>query len=112
MKCFVAVAMTAVLPASATTVADVSGVQEVRATGELSSVIEPIATVRLEGRMKELRGHRTIAIDAHGIGLLAHVSDGIGGMGLGRLIEYRGTNSMFTGRQAQRIQDHITGRFG
>jgi phosphate transport system ATP-binding protein len=53
-----------------------------------------------------------IAIVTHNMQQAARVSDYTGFMYLGEMVEYGGTDQVFTGPKDKRTEDYITGRFG
>jgi phosphate transport system ATP-binding protein len=85
---------------------------EVLLMDEPCSALDPIATAKIEELIDQLRGHYTIVIVTHNMQQAARVSDNTGFMYLGRLIEYRETETMFTTPKKQQTHDYVTGRFG
>lgn len=85
---------------------------EVLLLDEPTSALDPIATARIEDLIDELRGEITVLIVTHNMQQAARLSDYAAYMYLGKLIEYNGTNDMFTRPRCQRTEDYITGRFG
>ena len=84
---------------------------------EPCSALDPIATQRIEDLMRELAKEYTIVIVTHNMQPAARVSDRAafmlaGDERIGRLIEYRQTEELFTNPRDQRTEDYITGRFG
>ncbi len=84
---------------------------------EPCSALDPIATQRIEDLMRELAKEYTIVIVTHNMQQAARVSDRAafmlaGDERIGRLIEYRPTEELFTNPRDQRTEDYITGRFG
>lgn len=79
---------------------------------EPCSALDPIATSRIEDLMEELKQHYTVIIVTHNMQQAARVSDYTAFLYLGELIEFDGTNKMFTTPSKQQTQDYITGRFG
>ncbi len=85
---------------------------------EPCSALDPIATVRIEELMAELKERYTIAIVTHNMQQAARVSDrtaffttGADRSG-GQLVEVDATDKIFTSPNDQRTEDYITGRFG
>ncbi len=84
---------------------------------EPCSALDPIATQRIEDLMRELAKEYTIVIVTHNMQQAARVSDRAafmlaGDERIGRLVEYRQTEELFTNPRDQRTEDYITGRFG
>ena len=79
---------------------------------EPCSALDPIATLRIEELMVELKKEYTILIVTHNMQQAARVSDYAGFMLLGELIEFGGTPAMFTVPKDARTEGYITGRFG
>ncbi len=90
---------------------------EVVLMDEPCSALDPIATLKIEDLMHGLAERFTIVIVTHNLQQAARVSDWTGFMlaaedGIGRLVEYRPTQDMFTNPQEDRTEAYITGRFG
>jgi len=90
----------------------IAGDPEVLLMDEPCSALDPIATARIEELIDELRGRYSIIIVTHNMQQAARVSNNTAFMYLGRLIEYGGTESMFTAPKNPKTVDYITGRFG
>jgi len=85
---------------------------EVILMDEPCSALDPIATLRVEDLMRELRQHYTIIIVTHNMQQAARVSDRTALFWLGELIEEASTAQLFT-RPAQKMtEDYISGRVG
>lgn len=85
---------------------------EVILMDEPASALDPIATLRLEELIAELKARYTIVIVTHNMQQAARVSDFTGLFWLGELIEFSPTEKMFTRPQKQLSEDYITGRMG
>jgi phosphate transport system ATP-binding protein len=85
---------------------------EVLLMDEPCSALDPIATAKIEDLIDELSGHYTIVIVTHNMQQAARVSDNVGFMYLGRLVEYGNTDTMFVNPKLKQTSDYITGRFG
>ena len=85
---------------------------EVILMDEPASALDPIATLRLEELIAELKENYTIVIVTHNMQQAARVSDFTGLFWLGELIEFLPTAQMFTRPQKQLSEDYITGRMG
>lgn len=79
---------------------------------EPCSALDPIATMKIEELMIELKRHYTILIVTHNMQQAARVSDYTGFMLLGDLIEFDITSKIFTAPEDERTDGYITGRFG
>ena len=84
---------------------------------EPCSSLDPIATLRIEDLMRELRGSVTQIIVTHNMQQAARVSDRTAFMLMGEgrageLVEYGPTVEMFRNPSDRRTEDYITGRFG
>ncbi|MBM3343468.1 MAG: phosphate ABC transporter ATP-binding protein [Betaproteobacteria bacterium] len=85
---------------------------EVLLMDEPCSALDPIATAKIEDLIHQLSGHYTIVIVTHNMQQAARVSDNVGFMYLGRLIEYGDTDTVFVNPKLTQTSDYITGRFG
>jgi phosphate transport system ATP-binding protein len=79
---------------------------------EPCSALDPIATMRVEELMIELKSEYTILIVTHNMQQAARVSDFTGFMLLGDLIEFGLTEQIFTSPREDKTEEYITGRFG
>lgn len=79
---------------------------------EPCSALDPIATLRIEELMQELKRNYNIIIVTHNMQQAARVSDECGFMLLGELVEFGRTEVIFTGPKDKRTENYITGRFG
>lgn len=79
---------------------------------EPCSALDPVATLKIEKLMYELKKQYTIVIVTHNMQQAARVSDFTGYFLLGELIEIGETNKIFTNPKDSRTEDYITGRFG
>jgi len=85
---------------------------EVILLDEPCSALDPIATLRIEELMNELKENYTLVIVTHNMQQAARVSDYTAFMYLGDLIEYGDTDQMFTTPAKKQTEDYITGRYG
>jgi phosphate transport system ATP-binding protein len=90
----------------------IAGNPEVLLMDEPCSALDPIATMKIEDLIDELKGTYTILIVTHNMQQAARCSDNTAFMYLGRLIEYGETDSIFTNPKLKRTEDYVTGRFG
>ena len=89
---------------------------------EPCSALDPIATLRIEELMRELRERYTIVVVTHNMQQAARVSDRTAFLTLdtddednapaGILVEYDHTETIFTRAADERTESYITGRFG
>ncbi len=92
---------------------------EVILMDEPASALDPIATLRIEELMQELKKDYTIIIVTHNMQQAARVSDYTAMMMLlnqeersGTVIEFDRTETIFTNPKDKRTEDYVTGRFG
>src|SRR2546426_2680121 len=90
---------------------------EVLLMDEPCSALDPIATLRIEELIRELRKELTIVIVTHNMQQAARVSDLTAFMlageeRVGELVEVGTTKDLFTNPTDRRTEDYITGRFG
>jgi phosphate transport system ATP-binding protein len=85
---------------------------EVILMDEPCSALDPIATMKIEELMQELKKEYTIVIVTHNMQQAARVSNWTGFFLLGELIEYGKTSELFSRPKDRRTEDYITGRFG
>jgi phosphate transport system ATP-binding protein len=85
---------------------------EVLLMDEPCSALDPLATLRIEELMQDLKRDYTIIIVTHNMQQAARASDDAGFMYLGELIEFGPTAQLFTRPQDMRTEDYITGKFG
>jgi phosphate transport system ATP-binding protein len=79
---------------------------------EPCSALDPIATLKIEELIYDLKERYTIVIVTHNLQQAARVSDRTAFFWLGRLVEYGQTPDMFTKPKDKLTEDYITGRFG
>jgi len=85
---------------------------EVILMDEPCSSLDPVATLRIEELMKELKHTYTIVIVTHNMQQAARTSDWTGFFLLGELLEYAPTGDLFTRPKDHRTESYITGRYG
>jgi len=85
---------------------------EVILMDESTSALDPIATLRVEELIAELKKEYTIVIVTHNMQQAARVSDFTGLFWLGELVEFSDTNEMFTRPKQELTEAYITGRMG
>ena len=79
---------------------------------EPASALDPIATLRIEELIHELKSLYTIIIVTHNMQQAARVSDVTGFFWLGELIEFAPTDTIFTVPSHELTENYITGRMG
>ncbi len=79
---------------------------------EPASALDPIATLKIEDLIRELKQQYTIAIVTHNLQQAARISQYTGFFLTGTLIEYGPTSEVFDRPADKRTEDFITGRFG
>jgi phosphate transport system ATP-binding protein len=79
---------------------------------EPCSALDPIATLRIEELMFQLKRDFTIVIVTHNMQQAARISDLTAFFFQGRLVEMGPTDQMFTRPEKKETEDYITGRFG
>jgi phosphate transport system ATP-binding protein len=95
---------------------------EVILMDEPCSALDPVATLRIEQLMQELKSDYTIIIVTHNMQQAARVSDrtaffsvdvdSTSGDRTGELVEYDRTEKIFSQPSDNRTEDYVTGRFG
>ena len=79
---------------------------------EPCSALDPIATLRIEELMQELKKNYTIVIVTHNMQQAARASDNTAFLYLGELVEYGETKRIYSSPKEKRTEDYLTGRFG
>jgi phosphate transport system ATP-binding protein len=79
---------------------------------EPCSALDPIATMRIEELINELKKDFTIVIVTHNMQQATRCSDFCGFFYLGNLVEFDRTQAIFTSPREKRTEDYVTGRFG
>jgi phosphate transport system ATP-binding protein len=85
---------------------------EVILMDESTSALDPIATLRIEELIAELKQEYTIVIVTHNMQQAARVSDYTGLFWLGELVEFSETEAVFTRPKQELTEAYITGRMG
>ncbi len=85
---------------------------EVILMDEPCSALDPIATLKIEELIEELKEKYTIIIVTHNMQQAARVSDVTAFFYLGELVECGDTKTIFTTPEKKQTEDYITGRFG
>jgi phosphate transport system ATP-binding protein len=79
---------------------------------EPCSALDPIATLKVEELLRELKEEYTIVIVTHNMQQASRISEWCGFMWLGELVEFRKTQDLFTRPQDTRTEEYVTGRVG
>jgi phosphate transport system ATP-binding protein len=85
---------------------------EVILMDESTSALDPIATLKIEELIAELKQKYTIVIVTHNMQQAARVSDSTGLFWLGELVEFSPTSELFIHPKAELTEAYITGRMG
>lgn len=85
---------------------------EVILMDEPTSALDPIATLKIEELMEDLKKDFTIIIVTHNMQQATRISDYTAFFMLGEIIEYAPTEKLFKDPQNKKTEDYITGRFG
>ena len=91
---------------------------EVVLMDEPCSALDPLATLKVEDLIAELRGEFTIVMVTHNMQQAARVSDRTAFLLMdsqtraGKLIEFSPTGDLFTNPQDERTEAYLSGRFG
>lgn len=85
---------------------------EVLLLDEPCSALDPIATLKIEELLFQLKGDTTIVIVTHNMQQAARVADYTGFFLLGKLIEFGDTRKIFQNPGVKETEDYVTGRFG
>ncbi len=79
---------------------------------EPCSALDPIATLKIEDLIAELKRAVTIVIVTHNMQQAARVADRTAFMLAGEVIEVGPTQTIFTNPEDSRTEDYVTGKFG
>jgi phosphate transport system ATP-binding protein len=85
---------------------------EVILMDEPCSALDPIATLKIEELLEELKQSYTIAIVTHNMQQAARVADRTAFMLNGELVEVGPTEKIFTTPDDGRTEEYVTGKFG
>ena len=85
---------------------------EVLLMDESTSALDPISTSKIEDLAAELKSRYTVVMVTHNMQQAARISDKTAFFLLGELVEFGGTEQMFSDPTDKRTEDYITGRFG
>jgi phosphate transport system ATP-binding protein len=79
---------------------------------EPTSALDPIATLKVEELIDELKKEYTIIIVTHNMQQATRISDYTAFFMLGEIVEYAETDELFKNPKCEKTKDYITGRFG
>lgn len=85
---------------------------EVILMDEPTSSLDPVATMKIEELMEDLKKEYTVIIVTHNMQQAARISDKTAFLLSGELVEFDKTNEIFGNPADKRTEDYITGRFG
>jgi phosphate transport system ATP-binding protein len=85
---------------------------EVILMDEPCSALDPVATLKVEELIDELKTRYTIVIVTHNMQQAARVADKTAFMLSGELVEFAATNTIFTNPSDKRTEEYVTGKFG
>jgi phosphate transport system ATP-binding protein len=79
---------------------------------EPCSALDPVATLKVEELIDELKERYTIVIVTHNMQQAARVADSTAFMLNGELVEHGPTTDIFTNPKDERTERYVTGKFG
>ncbi len=79
---------------------------------EPTSALDPIATLKIEELIQDLKKDYSIIIVTHNMQQATRISDYTAFFLMGEIIEYDATDKLFKNPQEKQTEDYITGRFG
>ena len=85
---------------------------EILLMDEPTSAIDPVATLKIEELMLDLKEKYTIVVVTHNMQQAARVSDNTAFFFKGHIIEDGPTARIFTNPKQKKTEEYITGRFG
>ena len=85
---------------------------EVLLLDEPCSALDPIATLKIEELLFQIKEMTTIVIVTHNMQQAARLADYTGFFLLGKLIEINDTKKIFQNPSMKETEDYVTGRFG
>jgi phosphate transport system ATP-binding protein len=85
---------------------------EVLLLDEPCSALDPIATLKIEELLFQLKEITTIVIVTHNMQQAARLADYTGFFLMGKLIEFNDTRKIFQNPGKKETEDYVTGRFG
>ena len=85
---------------------------EILLMDEPTSAIDPVATLKIEDLVLELRSRFTVVIVTHNMQQASRISDYTAFFYKGRIVEYDVTEKIFTNPAEKKTEEYITGRVG
>jgi len=85
---------------------------EVLLMDEPCSALDPIATNKIEGLIRDLKRRFTVVIVTHNLAQAVRVSDWTAFLYLGKLVEFGQTSAIFHSPREKLTENYVTGRFG
>jgi phosphate transport system ATP-binding protein len=85
---------------------------EVILMDEPCSALDPVATLKIEELIGELKKRYTIVLVTHNMQQAARVADTTAFMLMGDLVEHGDTEKIFTNPDDERTEDYVSGKFG
>jgi phosphate transport system ATP-binding protein len=85
---------------------------EVILMDEPCSALDPVATLKIEELIEELKQDYTIVIVTHNMQQAARIADKTAFMLMGEMIEMAPTDKIFTNPDDSRTEEYVTGKFG
>ncbi len=85
---------------------------EVLLLDEPCSALDPIATLKIEELLFQIKDITTIVIVTHNMQQAARLADHTGFFLMGKLIEFDDTRKIFQNPSKKETEDYVTGRFG
>jgi len=79
---------------------------------EPCSALDPIATMKIEALMRELKENYTVVLVTHNLQQAARVSEMTAFMYIGEVVEFDSTRDIFENPQNELTENYITGKFG
>jgi phosphate transport system ATP-binding protein len=79
---------------------------------EPCSALDPIATLKVEELIWDLRSQYTFIVVTHSMQQASRISDRTAFFYMGEVIEFDDTRKMFTNPREKRTEEYISGRFG
>jgi phosphate transport system ATP-binding protein len=85
---------------------------EVILMDEPCSALDPVATLKVEELIDELKSRYTIVIVTHNMQQAGRVADSTVFMLDGEVVEHGATSEIFTNPRDERTERYVTGKFG
>jgi phosphate transport system ATP-binding protein len=85
---------------------------EILLMDEPTSAVDPVATLKIEDLVLQLRERFTVVIVTHNMQQASRISDYTAFFYKGEIIEFDKTEKIFTNPSCRKTEEYITGRFG